>query len=175
MRRLIFVGGIHGVGKTTMCAAIAAELGVEHLSAGEMIRAYRRDTADTCKAVRDVQGNQDTLVEALEQRVIASNGLLLDGHFCLLHNGNIVDVPTATFVGLRPIGCIVVVDDVNAIAARLLARDGTCYSPDLLGAMAQSEIRRATEVCEQIACPLLVASPDENQRACAFARGFMRS
>lgn len=35
---IIFIGGIHGVGKGTLCKRIESELGIIHLSASEVLK-----------------------------------------------------------------------------------------------------------------------------------------
>jgi len=37
-KEIIFIGGIHGVGKGTLCKRIASDLNIIHLSASEVLK-----------------------------------------------------------------------------------------------------------------------------------------
>lgn len=63
MNRIVFVGGIYGVGKSAVCKSITDKQDdLHYYSSSELIN--WRNSKD--KEVDDVQGNQDILVQELE-------------------------------------------------------------------------------------------------------------
>jgi adenylate kinase len=38
INNIIFIGGIHGVGKETLCRKICKQLGLQHLSSSEVLK-----------------------------------------------------------------------------------------------------------------------------------------
>ena len=62
---IIFIGGIHGVGKGTLCKRIESELGIIHLSASEVLKwkGFNVDSSD--KRVADIDSTQDYLLKNL--------------------------------------------------------------------------------------------------------------
>lgn len=69
---IIFIGGIHGVGKSFQCAKACEQLGVTHLVAGDLLKAEKQQSAGTDKRVTSVGQNQDVLVRALERVLVGS-------------------------------------------------------------------------------------------------------
>ena len=111
-RKIIFIGGVHGVGKTSMCTKVCDVLGIEHYSASNLIKKVKRVTFPTNKHIAGIEENQDSLITAVERYISGQTVCLLDGHFCLLdERGNVVPVPISTFSSLSPIA-IEVIDDV---------------------------------------------------------------
>lgn len=121
---VIFLGGVHGVGKSTL-AALCKESGVEHLRASDLIKQASSEARfDERKRVKDVDGNQGILVRSLNARIAGGGKFLLDGHFTLFNTaGEIEEIPLATFQAIQPVGLGVVVDTPEVVIARLQARD----------------------------------------------------
>lgn len=153
---LIFVGGIHGVGKTTVCAAVAAELGLIHLTASALIRKQKerlkeRDT-DLGKTVTDVGRNQDLLVESLRAEYSERPGsYLLDGHFTIPNKvGKLEPVPLATFKNLGPGALIILLDEPSSIAERILKRDGIPVPSEMAEERQTCELNHARAVSKHL-------------------------
>ena len=54
---MIFLGGVHGVGKSSMCSEAAQRIGLTVFGASAIIRAERQaPSVDSRTAVRDVRG-----------------------------------------------------------------------------------------------------------------------
>lgn len=150
-RKLLFVGGIHGVGKTTMCRTACVDLGLVYLSAGELIKQNKARRAevdlDLDKRVFDVNSNQDALTLELDSIARPGKSYLLDGHFTLFGSQDQVErVPPGVFQKIRPRALIVITDDPVEISKRLLARDARSYDPTLLARMQHTEIQHALSV-----------------------------
>lgn len=85
-RQIIFVSGVHGVGKTTLCKKIASRYKIEHFSASNLIAKEKAEEHLQNKQVENITGNQDFLVTAINKYFKNETWYLLDGHFCLLNN-----------------------------------------------------------------------------------------
>lgn len=93
-RRIIFVGGVHGVGKTTLCDDLAAKFNIEHFSASTLIAREKEEEHLRSKRVDNIAKNQDHLVVAINKYFNSTSWYLLDGHFCLLNKDNkITQIP----------------------------------------------------------------------------------
>ncbi len=150
-RKIIFVGGIHGVGKSTVCKKLCDDIGGIYLSASKLIGAYRNKlllkNIDNGKLVADIDKNQDFLVKAVAENIEQDRKYLLDGHFTLLDSsGTIQTIPLSTFAGLMLTAAIVLTDDPVLIQKRLLLRDGAQYDLKLLESMQIQELSHAEHV-----------------------------
>jgi len=166
-QRLIFVGGIHGVGKTTLSRRVAAILGAEHVTAGDLIRAAATapnaaPTGISGKSVADVDANQERLLRGLQsyraerqQSDTQSYGLLLDGHFCLLDSTEqVAEIPIGVFDALQPAAVLLVEAVPEVVARRLLDRDGGAPSIETLRAFTAREYARAAAIAKALQIPL---------------------
>ena len=141
---IIFIGGIHGVGKGTLCKRIESELGIIHLSASEVLKwkDFNMDSSD--KRVSDIDSTQDCLLKNLKGVITPGKTYLLDGHFCLLNKESKIEkVPEEVFIGINPKKIIVVSETPEIIAKRLYQRDGKRYETSLLEKMQNTEIEHA--------------------------------
>lgn len=145
---VIFVAGVHGVGKTTCCQEIANQTGVLHHSASALIKAARSEAISaTSKVVADVSSNQELLVTAVLQLLKTHPRILLDGHFTLLNaNGKIASIPESIFARLRLDGIVLYRDDPIEIQERLTTRDGA--SPHEVALHQSAEEAQANRVAE---------------------------
>lgn len=144
---IVFIGGIHGVGKGTLCKSIASELGIIHLTASEVLKWSDFTTDSTDKHVADISATQDRLLLNLEKIVQPEQTYLLDGHFCLFNSeGNIEKIPDETFIGINPLKLILVTENPEIICSRLSQRDGKQYDICLLKQMQESEKEHALHI-----------------------------
>ena len=81
---IIFLAGVHGVGKGFLGAPVASSMGIAHLTASQLIRAEKGQvTWGTDKKTSDLDNNQLALIRAVAQRRLTHPAILLDGHFVL--------------------------------------------------------------------------------------------
>ena len=80
-RRIVFIGGVHGVGKTTLCNELAARFNIEHFSASNLIAREKEEEHLRNKQVENIAGNQDHLVVAINKYFNSTSWYLLDGHW----------------------------------------------------------------------------------------------
>jgi adenylate kinase len=161
VKSLIFVGGIHGVGKTSWCKERSAHAGIAHYSASTLIAQERNDSFTSDKRVDQVEENQLLLLSAV-RRTRASQRFLLDGHFCLVNKENAVErVPYQTFADLNPSGIILLKDNVCSIYERLGARDAQHYDLSFLEKFQNAEMEYAQYVSEKLRCPVNIITPTD--------------
>jgi adenylate kinase len=166
LRKIIFVGGIHGVGKTYLCNEICKKIEVPHFSASQLIRQQNEEEMNTLKNVTDVKGNQDALIMAINTYVNDISVFLLDGHFCILNSmGEIERIPNETFERMEISCFLVLVDEVEEIRIRLKSRDNIEYSKEMLEKFQSEEISYAKQLSETLRVPILIHKNREDREA----------
>jgi adenylate kinase len=169
---IVFIGGIHGVGKTIFSERASQMLKVPHFSASSLITEQRKAPAAINKRVQSVGENQNALITAIEANGIQSKQFLLDGHFCVFDSSDLINkVPLETFRTLAPIAVVVLFDDVNQIQERLEKRDKRKFNFELLNDLQKAELENAEEVCSLLKIPICSASASEHNKALQFAVG----
>lgn len=168
-----FIGGVHGVGKTTICKNALDPLGFDCCSASSLIR--RRVTMHkTDKRVKNVDGNQAVLIR--ESTKEAARTLLygLDGHFCLLNaQGEIERLPIEVFRALK-LDLLVLVDStVEVVRAHLQQRDGTAWTKTRVSRLMSAERAHAKAVAAELGIPLLVIDATGEQHMRHFVDALM--
>lgn len=152
-KKIIFVSGIHGVGKTTLCKKISKNLSLKHYSASQLISNLKYID----KKVSNVSENQNDLLESINRNFNNEEYYILDGHFCLLDScGIIVRVPFETFKSLGLKAIIVLVDEEQEILNRLSHRDGKSYNIAFIKKFQENEIYYAKEIAYNIGVPLKI-------------------
>ena len=64
---IIFVAGIYGVGKSTLCERLSISIGIPCFSAGDLISAINGEIYGRNKTVVKKEKNQDILVTDIEK------------------------------------------------------------------------------------------------------------
>ena len=80
---IIFVAGIYGVGKSTLCERLSISIGIPCYSAGDLISAINGEIYGRNKTVVNKEKNQDILVTAVNERLQKDKTFILAGHFCI--------------------------------------------------------------------------------------------
>ena len=153
--KIIFVGGIHGVGKGAICKKICKSSNFIHITASEILK-WNEISEPNNKRVSNIQSTQDRLLEGLSKIVKKGEGYLLDGHFCLLNSKNEVEkVPIETFNKISPKLIAVVTAEVGVTKERLEKRDNKSYNFDLLKSMQTCEIKYAQQISLKLKVPFI--------------------
>lgn len=158
---LVFVGGIHGVGKSTLCSsATCQEVGFVHLTASDLIRKASSGASPWVdKKVSDIGENQEVLANVLSELRHKDKKYVLDGHFTLLDGmGNFQDIPLATFKAIHPDRLIVITELPKIVAQRLKNRDEQNYDEKLLSEMQNAEILHAQRIGKALKIPVQIIS-----------------
>ena len=165
---VIFVGGVHGVGKTSLCGEVSKLGGYRHISASSLICAgQEKDSRD--KKVEHIDKNQLTLLRNLESAKEKYSRVLLDGHFTLINGRNDIEsIDVRVFEAMNPRELVLVKGSPSEIAGRLKNRDGKEQDISFVKRFQATEEKHAQYVSEQIGVPLRIF--DNNITASSMAR-----
>ncbi len=159
-RKIIFVGGVHGVGKTTFCQAIASPLRLQHVSASELIYTGKQIYSTFSKRVNNIGKNQSILIAGIEKTIDRDRWWLLDGHFCLLNRQFVIsDIPFPTFEAIAPKAILILYDDARKITERLVERDKEKYTHKLVVLLQERELEHGTYVAKSLNIPYIQGNP----------------
>ncbi len=153
-RKIIFVGGIHAVGKGVICKELAEKFNFEHLSASQVLK-WNEISDLKNKKVKNFATNQERLLANLNQIIEPNKKYLLDGHFTLLNsNGEPKKIDESTFTGIQPKSIILLTCEPEIIYERLKQRDNSNYQLSILKKMQQMEIEHANYISKKLKIPL---------------------
>lgn len=119
----IFIGGVHGVGKGSLCKRLVDYLMCEYVSASSLL-----NWATKTKQVKDVLRNQEILADLLQGHMQKEFSYVIDGHFALWNESNeCIKVPLRTFTSLNLDAIIIATCASAVIQERLANRDDYEY------------------------------------------------
>lgn len=150
--KIVFVGGVHGVGKTTMCETFVNEFGFTHKSASQLIREEKAEAIkNNSKAVQNIDANQKLLIQAVARFRSKGENLLLDGHFAILNSKlQPTALPTNVFSDLAIDSIIAIYDEPDLIAARISNRDEKSMNQAEIDLFQNLELERAKQVSNEL-------------------------
>jgi len=159
LNNIAFIGGIHGVGKSTICRHICDVVNIKYLSASELIKWKDINEDVQNKKVKNIPATQDRLILGLTNTIQKGKHYILDGHYCLLNSKNeIVNIPIDTFKLINPISLNIVLGDIIEIKNRLEIRDNRPYDKELLTRMQESELDYARHVSKTLGVTLNIGT-----------------
>lgn len=148
---IIFIAGVHGVGKTTICNKIKKEVNLNTYSSSDLIKRYNSSILSEEKQVNNVNDNQNILLKAISKFVDNNEVILLDGHFKLISkDNNIVDIPEQTFINMGLSKIIIIIDDPKVIVKRLMSRDSKEYSLRFIESFQEKEVSRGIDIARRL-------------------------
>lgn len=160
-QNIIFLGGIHGVGKGTLSSKIQQTIEIEHLSASEVLKWSEVNLDPSNKLVKDITETQHRLIKGLQSLIEPNKKYLLDGHFCLLNSaGSINAIAIETFIQISPILISVVTCNTKTILDRLEHRDNRKYDLHIIEEMQSTEVRQGRLIAKQLGVPFLQQEGD---------------
>lgn len=168
---IIFVAGIHGVGKTYLGGPAAKELGLLHATASQLIREERGLSSwGDDKRVSSVDENQAALISAVRRHLANGQRLLLDGHFVLRTAvGEHTEIDVQVFADLG-IGAVILLEAPHeTVHGRLVTRGDSSWTAQELSAFSQREAEHAKNVSSQLGIELYsLHSPSEPEFTAAI-------
>lgn len=160
--KIAFIGGIHGVGKSTICRQICNELNLEYLSASELLKWKDINEDAKNKKVKDIPDTQNRLILGLTNTVKKDKNYLLDGHYCLLNSDNeVVNIPLDTFEKINPISLNLILGDITEIKKRLETRDNKPYDYSLLERLQNEELTYAKHLSKKMGITLNIGEQND--------------
>lgn len=152
----IFLGGIHGVGKSFLARQLPSHSRLLHTSASTLIKEeMAQPNWGSDKKVSDPAGNQILLANAVRRKNDNGIRLLLDGHFVLRGSrGELIYLDPEVFSTLNLTSAILLEASPQIIAQRILDRDGRKESIEKLTKFLQAEQAQARKVCNTLGIPL---------------------
>lgn len=170
---MIFISGIHGVGKSYFCESVKIALGVDTYSASTLIAERKKVEFFQDKLIPDIDDNQQYLLSAIQDLNVINPLYLLDGHFCLLNaQGQITRIPHETFTSLNPDAIILLTEDPDVVACRRRSRDGIQHNAENIRLFQDEEITYAKEVSERLDVTLWISTGSADM---ADTLGFLQS
>ena len=153
----IFIAGVYGTGKSTMCSALSKMLHIPAFSAGDLISSINGEKYGANKAVTDKDGNQALLVERIQQLFKKYERIILAGHFCIFNaNAGIEILPESVYHALSISQIILLETNSQTIISNLRRRDGMDYSQKSISKLIEKEREQSERISEQLNCPLSI-------------------
>lgn len=149
----IFVAGVYGTGKSTICSALSERLHIPAFSAGDLISATNGEQYGANKAVVDKTNNQVLLAERVQELNSKNMKIILAGHFCIFNAHNGVEIlPESVYSALNISQIVLLEADVHDIVSNLRRRDGKDYSEKSITALIEKEREQSDRISKQLKC-----------------------
>ena len=157
MEGVIFVAGVYGVGKSTMCSSLSELLNIDAYSAGDLISECNNEIYGKNKKVRDKDSNQNVLIECVEHKLREKHSIILAGHFCILGNDDKPDIlPEFVYEKIQISAIVLLEASVQTVINHLEKRDGKEYSSELIQSFIRLERQQAEKISKKIHVPLII-------------------
>jgi adenylate kinase len=173
---IAFIGGIHGVGKSTICRHICSEMSLEYLSASELLKWKDINEDSKNKKVKDIPDTQNRLILGLTNTVQKGKKYLLDGHYCLLNSSNeVVNVPMEIFEKINPFSLNLILGDIAEIKKRLETRDNKPYDYALLERLQNEEQTYAKHLSKKLGITLNLGTQNDYSELLLLLRNTLKT
>lgn len=165
---MIFVSGIHGVGKDYFSKRMEKILGIKAYSASELIEKYGNLNFNSNKRTTNINDNQHCLIQAIKSGNLPRE-YILNGHFCLLNsNGEVEKIPINTFYQLKPSKIIILKEKPEIIVGRRIIRDKEETSVEKTRIFQKEEITYGKDVARKLGIPVGVFDAINDFEKAAF-------
>ena len=156
---MIFVSGIHGVGKSHFCDLVRTRLHINAYQASKLISECKNETFSRDKKVSNIDSNQNDLIQAVEKLNMLRQPYLLDGHFCLQDkDGKITRIAKQVYRDLNPKAIIVLAEKPEIIVDRRKRRDGLDIGLEETERFQKEEIKYSEEIALELNVPLYIST-----------------
>lgn len=171
---VIFLAGVHGVGKTFLGEPASKLLGFQYATASSLIRnefGGKQSWAEN-KRTKNMDNNQEALISSVSRIIEKNQGpLVLDGHLVLRdEQGSLISISSDIFKRLGVSYVILLEAPSSTVAERLLVREAPQPLEDITE-LAEAECKNAENICNELNIPLIkLLSPSSEQLLSAFKR-----
>jgi adenylate kinase len=156
---LIFISGIHGVGKSFFTEKVKERCEIATYTASTLIAEFKKCVFDSNKKVDNIFDNQQILLEALKEKSTTDKEFLLDGHFCLLDKSDKISrIEFNTYVDLEPKAIVLLTEHAEIIAERRKVRDGIIMDIEATAMFQKEEELYAIEVAKELKIPIYIST-----------------
>lgn len=160
---MIFISGIHGVGKSYFCKKLKEITGIESYTSSSLIEQKKKVSFSIDKKIIDIGDNQNYLLMAVEELKAKTSFFVLDGHFCLLNiDGMITRIPEQTFLDLKPEAIVLLAEKAEIIAERRRKRDGIEIDLEITRRFQEAECVYAKEIAMKLGVPIKISKGAED-------------
>ncbi len=173
----IFIAGVYGTGKSTICSALAERLHIPAFSASDLISVINGEQYGANKAVVDKDNNQVLLATRVQKLNSKNRQIILAGHFCIFDARYDVEVlPESVYPALNITQIVLLEAEVQNIISNLRHRNGKDYSEKSVTALIEKEREQSERTSKQLKCPRYIykmtfSDRDLNCVASLFCRG----
>ena len=151
---IIFVGGVHGVGKTYFVENLPEDIKrkIKTLSCSEIMGWNKKS-----KEVIDTNENQRRLIFNLRDEIEEDKKYFLVGHFCLVNKHKRIErIPLDTFRAINPKSLILINDSSDEIVKRLEKRgDVDNWNKNFIDKLIEEEKLYANKISKELGIPLI--------------------
>lgn len=156
-RFLIFLGGVHGVGKSTLCNEIFTKHGYPCVTASSLIKSYTAINQD--KTVKNIEDNQQKLLTQLALEKKRHEKIVLDGHYCIINlDKEIIPIELNIFSEINPSALLLLKDCPKKIVSRLKNRDLHDWDESFIKNFQEAEESHAIYLSKELQVPLQIIS-----------------
>lgn len=154
MKKIIFISGVHGVGKGYVLKQISDQISFPCYSASSLIRSFNR-YCDENKIVVNVSENQNVLLASISHNV-KEELFVLDGHSVLINSNNEFEkVDVNTFKALNLCAIVNIYDEPSKIVERLKNRDNKLYEEKYIEEFQNEELSYSLKLSKEFEIPYL--------------------
>lgn len=151
----LFVAGVYGVGKSTLCQQLSNKLKIHACSAGDLISSVNGEQYGANKIVSDKMRNQEILALEVYKQLQVHPQIILAGHFCIFNQDNHVDcLPESIYEKLYIKRILLLEASVEKLLKNLSERDHRNYTHDQISMLQKNESIIAQRVASQTGCDI---------------------
>lgn len=155
---MIFVCGVHGVGKDFYCEKLSADKGIPFYSAGNLISCVKKDKKVDC-----VAKNQNILIEKVSQLEKLGQNIILAGNCCLINGeGSVERIDLKVFQKMNISEIIVLTLTPEKIVFNLKERDNQEWDINFVKKFQEEEVKYSKEISEKLGIKYHVVNNDLN-------------